>query len=381
MRTTPLKLGCLFLLSIIIGINANLITAEDNAVQIKWLIAAEALSAIAFIIILISLIRKTYHTIQYQQLFNDHPIPMWIYEKPTLKFMAVNKAAVEKYGYTESEFRNLTLTDIREKEEVDALMENIRERCNGVEYRGIWKHRKKNGTNFFVEIYAHSTTYYGKDARFIMAIDVDAQVRKAREAHQLGVRYELLAQATNDAVYDRNLLNNTVSWSHGLEKLFMHIPPDSGDIIGWWKSNLHPADRGKVLASLEQSMLTFNSNWSEQYRFACGDGSYKYVIDRAFIIYENGVPTRMIGMIQDIDMHVKQAIQLEERNEVLREIAWINSHEIRRPVVSILSITNLFDKSNKDIHLNSRLMDWLHQSTQQLDDIIHKIETKAKHML
>ncbi|WP_349316023.1 PAS domain-containing protein [Chitinophaga sp. MM2321] len=303
---------------------------------------------------------------------------MWIYEKKTLRFLSVNQAAVEKYGFSKSEFAQLTLADIREPEEVPQLMENIKERGDNISYRGIWQHRKKDGTTFFVELYAHAAVYYGKKARFIMAKDVDEQVKAAREAHQQGIRYQLLAQAINDAVYDRNLLTNEVSWNHGMANLFRHAPPAEDGIFEWWKSNLHPDDREQIISSLDKCLATGSHHWSAEYRFQCADGSYKYVVDRSYIIYEKNIPVRMIGIMQDMDKHVKQAMKLEEQNKTLREIAWINSHEIRRPVVSILSITGMFDKSNKDIHLNSRLMDWLYQSTQQLDDIIHKIEDKAK---
>ncbi|NSL89027.1 PAS domain-containing protein [Chitinophaga solisilvae] len=366
------------LLFLVIVINAYLIIGNEFSIVKTGLIACEIVTGIVFLLLSITLLQKNYHFIQYERLFSQHPVPMWIYDKKTLHFLSVNQAACDKYGYTRQEFLQLTLADIREKEEVEALMENIRDRCNGVEYRGIWKHRKKNGINFFVEIYAHSTSYYGRPARFIMAKDVDEQVKVAREAHQLGVRYELLAQATNDAVYDRNLLSNTVSWNHGLASLFRHSPEEETDIFDWWKNNIHPADCPQVMTSLEQCFTHNRNYWSEQYRFLCADGCYKYVVDRAFIMYSNNTPMRMIGMMQDIDKHVKQAMRLEEQNKTLREIAWINSHEIRQPVVSILGITRLFDTSNQDIHLNSRLMEWLHQSTQQLDDIIHKIEHKTK---
>ncbi|WP_436491432.1 PAS domain-containing protein [Chitinophaga sp. ARDCPP14] len=316
--------------------------------------------------------------LQFEHLFNEYPIPMWIYEKATMRFLSVNNAAVEKYGYSRKEFLDLTLLDIRNEEDIPLLVENAAERCNGDEYRGIWKHRKKDGTNFFVEIYSLPAVYFGKNARFIMARDVDAQVKATREARELGIRYELLAQATNDAVYDKNLLTNVVTWNHGLHNLFLYNNHDETDLVQWWQNNIHPADHARIVTSLDACKLAHLNYWSEEYRFKCADGSHKYVVDRAFIMYENNIPHRMIGMIQDIDKLVKQARQLEEQNETLREIAWINSHEIRRPVVSILSIADLFDKSNQDLHLNTQLMEWLHESTLQLDEIIHKIEHKVK---
>lgn len=380
MRNTPIpiKLTCLSLLIVVIIINSYLLF--KNGFQHSSLLLS--LSILTLCSVCVLLIVATFlsdkRPLQFEHLFNEYPIPMWIYEKATMRFLSVNNAAVEKYGYNRKEFLDLTLLDIRNEEDIPLLVENAAERCNGDEYRGIWKHRKKDGTNFFVEIYSLPAVYFGKNARFIMARDVDAQVKATREARELGIRYELLAQATNDAVYDKNLLTNVVTWNHGLHNLFLYNNHDETDLVQWWQNNIHPADHARIVTSLDACKLAHLNYWSEEYRFKCADGSHKYVVDRAFIMYENNIPHRMIGMIQDIDKLVKQARQLEEQNETLREIAWINSHEIRRPVVSILSIADLFDKSNQDLHLNTQLMEWLHESTLQLDEIIHKIEHKVK---
>src|SRR2546425_12374531 len=56
----------------------------------------------------------------YRELFNKHPQPMWVYDCETLRFLAVNEAALERYGYTLEEFLKLRITDIRPKEEVSA---------------------------------------------------------------------------------------------------------------------------------------------------------------------------------------------------------------------------------------------------------------------
>ncbi|WP_167014804.1 PAS domain-containing protein [Chitinophaga sp. Cy-1792] len=323
-------------------------------------------------------VRKVKHSVQYERLFYDHPIPMWIYEKDTLHFLSVNNAAVNKYGYSRREFLQLTIKDIRDPGELKYLMNNIKDRCDGVDYRGIWKHRQKDGTEFFVELYAHSVTYRGKEARFIMAKDVDDQVKAANKATEQGSRYEVLAQTTNDAIYDRNLLTGEIAWNHGLSTIFHHHNAKANDNLHWWKDNIHPEDSQKVVNMMENAMLNKQHYWSAEYRFRCADGTYKYISDRASITYNGTVAVRMIGIIQDIDNHVRQAKKLEEQNRTLKEITWINSHEIRRPVVSILSIAQLFDVNNKDAQFNAQLMDWLHQSTLQLDEIIHKIEKKAR---
>ncbi|MEC5148190.1 PAS domain-containing protein [Chitinophaga sp. 212800010-3] len=374
-----MKTICLSLLFVVIAINSYVLLGTNTDSIVFWPEVGSLSTLCTVFVVLVFTARQSRYSRQFEHLFMEHPIPMWIYEKNTLRFLTVNNAALEKYGFSRKEFQALTLKDIRNEEDIPMLVENAAERCNGgAQYRGIWKHRKKDGTNFFVEIFSLPASYYGKNARFIMSKDVDTEVKAAKASHELGIRYELLAQATNDAVYDKDLATTTVTWNHG----FSHLAPFNKDEdiswLNWWHKNIYPADLIQVTTSLKVTLKKQLTFWTEEYRFKGADGNYKFVVDRAYIIYENGLPNRMIGMVQDIDKHVKQARQLEEQNKALKEIAWINSHEIRRPVVSILSITGLFDKSNKDIHLNSQLMDWLHESTLQLDEIIHKIEHKVK---
>ncbi|MFB6455626.1 PAS domain-containing protein [Chitinophaga sp. Hz27] len=372
------------LLVIVACINGYFLVAANTglqniAVHFQYLFLCNELLLFAAIAVLILMAtRKAKNSVQYERLFYDHPIPMWIYEKDTLRFLSVNNAAVIKYGYSRREFLQLTIKDIRDPGELGYLMNNIKDRCNGVDYRGIWKHRQKNGHNFFVELYAHSVIYRGRDARFIMAKDVDEQVKSAQKATEQGSRYEVLAQTTNDAIYDRNLITGEIAWNHGLSTIFHHHNAKTNDNLHWWKDNIHPDDRQKVVSLMENAMLNRLLYWSAEYRFQCADGTYKYISDRASITYDGPVAIRMIGIIQDIDHHVRQSKKLEEQNRTLKEITWINSHEIRRPVVSILSIAQLFDVNNRDAHFNAQLMDWLQQSTLQLDEIIHKIEKKAR---
>src|SRR5947208_1413758 len=79
----------------------------------------------------------------YRALFDDHPVPMWVFDPDTLRFLAVNDAAVAHYGYSRDEFTGLTLTDIRPEEDVPRLISAVR-RATG-DGDGTWRHRKKDG--------------------------------------------------------------------------------------------------------------------------------------------------------------------------------------------------------------------------------------------
>jgi len=113
------------------------------------------------------------------QLFDRNPIPMLVVGRGTLEILDVNDAAVDSYGYTRDEFRRLNVTDIRPAADVPAALARIANKPAGVDHLGIWRHKKKNGEVFHVEIVTHELTYRGRKADLVVVHDVSDRVRAA----------------------------------------------------------------------------------------------------------------------------------------------------------------------------------------------------------
>ena len=108
----------------------------------------------------------------YRLLFDNNPQPMWVYDRDTLAFLAVNDAAVHHYGYTRAEFLGMTLKDIRPPEDVAALLDNVAHTTADLDHADTWRHRKHDGTIIEVDITSHSLTFAGRPARLVLAHDV-----------------------------------------------------------------------------------------------------------------------------------------------------------------------------------------------------------------
>ena len=106
---------------------------------------------------------------------------MWVFDRSTLRFLAVNHAAICQYGYTEQEFLAATIADIRPAGEIPALLADVEERKYGLQQPGIWRHRRKNGSLIDVEIVVHSIEYRGVEANLVAANDVTERM-KAEES-------------------------------------------------------------------------------------------------------------------------------------------------------------------------------------------------------
>ncbi|MEL7833770.1 PAS domain S-box protein [Fodinibius sp. Rm-B-1B1-1] len=115
---------------------------------------------------------------KYRHLFEDNPEPMWIYDPKTLQLIEVNHAAIEHYGYSEEEFLNMTLLDIRPHEDAEALKQNVKKNAGTKSYSEEWVHIKKDGTEIIVEISAADVRYKeDKKYRLVLINDVTEQKR------------------------------------------------------------------------------------------------------------------------------------------------------------------------------------------------------------
>jgi PAS domain S-box-containing protein len=112
---------------------------------------------------------------QYRLLFERNPIPMFIYDPETFKFIEVNDAAVKNYGYEKKEFLQLSILDIRPESDKEKVMINVKEKIGDEVRFEEWVHFKKNGEQITVEISASDINYAGETYRLVIANDISEQ--------------------------------------------------------------------------------------------------------------------------------------------------------------------------------------------------------------
>jgi PAS domain S-box-containing protein len=116
---------------------------------------------------------------RYRAMFNSSPLPMWTFDRATLRFVSVNDAAVRHYGYTREEFLSMTLADIRPAADVQALRDDVK-RARGFSDRQVWRHRKKDGSIISAELRANDISVDGQALRLVLINDVTERERPAR---------------------------------------------------------------------------------------------------------------------------------------------------------------------------------------------------------
>lgn len=157
---------------------------------------------------------------QYRVLFENNPHPMWVYDLETLSFLAVNDAAVHKYGYSREEFLAMTIKDIRPPEDVPALLENMSRGAEGLDAAGVWRHRKKDGTVMYVEITSHTLNFAGKRAKLVLGMDVTERKQAEEALKQTTQTLQSLIQASPLAITVVNPEGIVMMWNPAAERIF-----------------------------------------------------------------------------------------------------------------------------------------------------------------
>ena len=187
----------------------------------------------------------------YRLLFDNNPQPMWVYDRNSLEFLAVNNAAVRQYGYSAEEFLRMTLKDIRPAGEIPALLEDVCQPSLTLHRDGPWCHRKRDGTIVTVEVTAHPMQFEGRNACLVLASDITER-RKLEEQFHHAQRLESVGRLAGAVAHD---FNNLLTVINGYTEItFDSLPPDS-----------HVAQRlrevraaGRRAAELTQQLLAFS---------------------------------------------------------------------------------------------------------------------------
>lgn len=151
--------------------------------------------------------------LEYRQLFDANPIPMWVFDRETLHFLAVNEAAVRQYGFIRQEFLSMSIADIYPKEDLSELAEDLARRARGLLILNDRRHRRKNGEIIDVEIVCHDLDFHGIDAMLVAAHDVTARKQSEEALLFKNALLEAQSETTVDGILvvddaDRIILAN-----------------------------------------------------------------------------------------------------------------------------------------------------------------------------
>ncbi len=200
------------------------------------------------------------------------------------------------------------------------------------------------------------------------------ELRASRE------RFELLARATNDAIWDWDVASGRVWWNQAAGELFGCERSQVGESFEWWAERLHPEDRQRVLSEWQAVVAGGDRSWSCEYRLRRADGSYASVIDRAFVLRDGaGVAQRALGSL--IDVSEKRRLQEQflrtQRMESIGTLAGGIAHDLNNMLSPILMAAQML-RRRLDDERGLRLVQAIETTAQRGADVVKQILAFAR---
>lgn len=187
----------------------------------------------------------------------------------------------------------------------------------------------------------------------------------------------LAQQSAKVAYFNYNFPSQKLEASSHLERILGIDGLPDYSLSNWWEliPDLH---RQRYLSRLQKAMEAKEAVQQRLEIFNPSIGLKLWLsIDAAFIYDESGKVVELQGTVRDISTEIAYVKQIEKQNERLREIAWLQSHELRAPLTRILALVEGLDYSNLDIE-NKELLQHIGASAIGMDSIITKIIRKSE---
>ncbi len=152
-----------------------------------------------------------------------------------------------------------------------------------------------------------------------ISINITEGKKAAEEVRLAKERYDIVMEATNDAIWDWDMNKENVFWGKGYQRLFGYEICEEGVKEDFWKTCIHPDDFNRIWGEIMQVRQDKHTNkWTGEYRFKKANGEYAYIREKAIIIRnpKTAKPYRMIGALQDITKQKEE----EERLKLLESV-------------------------------------------------------------
>jgi len=281
---------------------------------------------------------------QYRLLFESNPQAMWVYDQETRRFLAVNDAAVRRYGYSRAEFLSMTIQDIRPPAESLRLTEYLSHDNPVFNQAGQWLHQKKDGTVINVDITSNRLDFEGRRAVIVLSTDITERKRAEKALRDSEDRYRDLVDNSHELICTHDLDGRVISVNPWAARA-LGVPEDA--LVGMdIRDGLLPEYRSQFEDYLHKVKTEGTARGVMKVRTATGEiRLWEYYNT----LRTQGVETPIVrGMAHDATerrqalIREKEArLEAEAANRVKDEFLSTLSHELRTPLTAIIGWSNL----------------------------------------
>jgi PAS domain S-box-containing protein len=277
---------------------------------------------------------------KYKYLFYSNPLPYWIYDLASTRFLEVNDTAVKHYGYSREEFLAMSTLDIRPAEDRELFKKLVRDVDDGkLIHKGEWRHLKKNGELIYVEITSYRINYEGRTAALVLSNDITERKKAEDALRNSELRFRSLIEKGNEIIA-----------LHDAQGRIQYISPSVHAILGYEADerigkhafeSVHPDDLETVKKEIAKLVAEPGGSARAQWRQRHADGSWHWMEGTATNLLHDPAVNAVVHNFRDISS------QKEAESRLIRE------KELSESVINSLpGVFYLFDETGKFLRWN-----------------------------
>ncbi|MEJ8800616.1 PAS domain S-box protein [Pontibacter sp. H249] len=261
----------------------------------------------------------------YKTLFDSNPIPMWIYDTDSLSIIKANTSATEEYGYTQEEFLDKKIHDIKLPDDLDDYLNTVIPKLNSHNSYYNVKHKRKDGSEFRVEIHSHALPEADDTRpRLVVAVNVDDQYNAIERIERSEEQLREISSSIPGAVYqfyvDKEGNFSFPFMSDGVTTLYGLTPDELYSDPNRIFEQIHPEDKESAFCSINESVASVKSWYVESRLWNPMENRWKWVRAHSLPTQKEDGSILFNGTLIDITLQKEAEEELSRKEANLKAL-------------------------------------------------------------
>jgi PAS domain S-box-containing protein len=308
-------------------------------------------------------------------LFQENPRPMWVYDAETLRFVEVNGAAVERYGYSREEFLDLRITDIRSPEDANRLLDMLpllRQQQEKYRFSGEWTHLGRSGERIEVEVASRDLTFRDRRATLVAVTDITEQTRFQKALLQSEERFEKAFQASPAAISisamaDGRYIDVNARFEEVTGRSRGEVVGKSAIELGFWAD---PRVRVQMVEAMEGA--GYLRNWP--FAFRRRNGEIRQALG-AFERIQVAGEDCVLAITEDVTerLDLEERLRQSEKLEAIGRLAGGIAHDFNNLLGVVLGYSELLARRLADDPRSQKQLGAIRRATERATDLTRQL--------
>ncbi|GAB2691648.1 hypothetical protein GCM10027037_13660 [Mucilaginibacter koreensis] len=295
----------------------------------------------------------------FQFLFDNNPQPMWIYDAQTLQILRVNHAAVLRYGYSSQEFLQKNLADFYAESAV--LNSGFNEATQNQSAPATVQHLTKGGALLDVRVHIYALIYNGAQAH-LMQISIDDSKALTQSLTDIHLRLDRVLNKTPVGYCQVDCSWTITNWNPAMQQLIEYRSEDVMHKNFWL-----------VLPELSYTDFYINCHKARNEQTTVEFIHYFWPLQKWFSVLVYPAEGGLVFQLKDMTNKKLFENALVDKLEQLKQVSFFNSHFIRKPVASLIGLTQLVEENLVDVTHFKDVAGYILESSRELDDMLKRM--------